>query len=123
MRRSFRSVNGFTAGEFAAAIRSMPPEVGAEYDARRAAYDLKKLRGKNLIGKVARSRRYHVPPPAIQTMGALVLLREKVLGPILSAVRNPNATTTPLNCAEIDQHYQAVRQNMLTLLNDLRIAA
>ena len=94
-----------------------------EYDTRRAAYDLKKLRGKNLISKVAKSRRYHIPPSAIRTMGALVLLREKVLRPILSAVRNQNATTKPVNTTEIDQHYQALRQSMQTLLNDLRIAA
>ena len=117
------SPDGFTAGEFAAAIRSMPKAVDADYHARRAAYDLKKLRGKNLVSKVAKSHRYHVPPSAIRTMGALVLLREKVLRPILSAVRNQNPTAKPLNYAEIDQHYQALRQTMQTLLNDLRIAA
>jgi hypothetical protein len=94
-----------------------------DYDARCAAYDLKKLRGKNLVNKTAKSRRYHVPPSAIRTMGALVLLREKVLRPILSAVHNKNGSTKPVNYAEIDQHYQAVRQNMLTLLNDLRTVA
>jgi hypothetical protein len=56
-------------------------------------------------------------------MGALVLLREKVLRPILSSVRNPNATAKRVNYAEIDQHYQAVRQSIFTLLNDLRTAA
>ena len=117
------SPDGFTAGEFAAAIRSMPKAVDADYHARRAAYDLKKLRGKNLVSKVAKSHRYPVPPSAIRTMGALVLLREKVLRPILSAVRNQNPTAKPLNYAEIDQHYQALRQTMQTLLNDLRIAA
>jgi hypothetical protein len=93
------------------------------YDARRAAYDLKKLRGKNLVTKVAKSRRYCVPPSAIPAMGALVLLREKVLRPILSAVRNQNVIAKRVNYVDIDQHYQAVRQSILTLLNDLRIAA
>lgn len=56
-------------------------------------------------------------------MGALVLLREKVLRPILSAVRNQNPATQPINCTYIVQNYRAVRENMLTLLNELRIAA
>ena len=116
------SPDGFTVGQFAATVRSMSKFSHTEYDTRRAAYDLKKLRGKNLISKVAKSRRYHIPPSAIRTMGALVLLREKVLRPILSAVRNQNATTKPVNTTEIDQHYQALRQSMQTLLNDLRIA-
>jgi hypothetical protein len=117
------SPDGFTVGQFAATVRSMLKSPNTDYDARRAAYDLKKLRGKNLVSKIAKSRRYEVPSSAIRTMGALVLLREKVLRPILSAVRNQNATARPVNYTELDQHYQALRQNMLTLLNDLRIAA
>lgn len=117
------SPDGFTAGQFAATVQSMLQGADPGYSARRAAYDLKKLRGKNLVSKIAKSRRYRVPPPAIRTMGALVLLREKVLRPILSAVRNQNPTAKPINYTDIDQHYQAVRQNMLALLGDLRIAA
>jgi hypothetical protein len=55
--------------------------------------------------------------------GSMLLLREKVLRPILSAVRHQNPTAKPVNHAEIDQHYQALRQAMQTLLNDLCIAA
>ena len=117
------SPDGFTVGQLAATVRSMLKSTDADYDARRAAYDLKKLRGKNLVTRVGKSRRYFVPPSAIRVMGALVLLREKVLRPILSSVHNPNATAKYANYAEIDQHYQAVRQSIFTLLNDLRIAA
>jgi hypothetical protein len=117
------SPDGFTAGEFTTAIRSMPKAVGVDYDARKAAYDLKKLRGKDLVSKVPKSRRYQVPPSAIRILGALVLLRERVLRPILSAVRNRNPTTKPANHGEIDQYYRALRQDVLTLLNHLRVAA
>ena len=117
------SPDGFMVGQFAATVRSMSKSTQTDYDARRAAYDLKKLRGKNLVTKVGKSRRYCVPPSAIRAMGALVLLREKLLRPILSAVRNQNATPKRLNYVGIDQHYEAVRQSILTLLNDLRIAA
>jgi len=55
-------------------------------------------------------------------MGALLLVRQRLVRPILSAVRK-NSTKKPPNQAEIDQHYQAVRQTMVTLLNDLSIAA
>ena len=117
------SPDGFTAGQFAATVQSMQHDADLGYSARRAAYDLKKLRGKDLISKIPKSRRYRVPPPAIRTIGALVLLREKVLRPIRSAVRDQNTTPKPLNHSEIDAHYEAVRQNMLTLLAHLRIAA
>jgi hypothetical protein len=117
------SADGFTTGQFAVTVQSMLQDADSGYSARRAAYDLKKLRGKNLVCKVAKSRRYRVPPAAIRTMGALVLLREKVLRPILSAVRNQNPTAKPVNYSDIDEHYQAVRQSISVLLGDLRIAA
>jgi hypothetical protein len=92
------------------------------YGARQAAYDLKKLRGKNLLTRVAKSQRYRIPPEAIRTIAALVILRERVLRPILAGVAK---TTTPRksnNRSLIDDHYEAIRQDMFTLFKDLRIA-
>jgi len=57
-----------------------------QYDARRAAYDLKKLRAKNLLTKLGNSHRYSIPSQAICIIGALLILREKVLRPILAGV-------------------------------------
>jgi len=49
------------------------------YGARQTAYDLKKLRGKNLLTRVAKSQRYRIPAEAIRTIAAIVILREKLL--------------------------------------------
>jgi len=65
------------------------------YDARRAAYDLKKLRAKSLLGKVADSHRYFIPPDAIRSIGALVTIREKLLRPILAGVGKPRQGRKP----------------------------
>ena len=54
---------GFTVAEFTARVQAMNGP--ATYTTRQAAYDLRKLRGKNLIIKPGRSRRYqtqHQPP-------------------------------------------------------------
>ena len=59
------------------------------YQARHAAYDLKKLRAKGLIGKVASSRRYQAPPEGLRTIAALVVLRDKVIKPILAGTAKP----------------------------------
>jgi hypothetical protein len=95
----------------------------SSYDARRAAYDLRKLRGKELVSRVDDSRRYRIPPQAIRTIAALVILREKVLRPILAGVGKPKMGRKPKNWSSIDEHYDAVRQHMFTLMEDLRIAA
>jgi hypothetical protein len=56
------------------------------YTTRQAAYDLRKLRGKQLVDKPGRTRRYHVPPPAARTISALLILRDHVIAP-MRAVR------------------------------------
>ena len=114
---------GFTVGEFAATVQSIRDAALPQYDARRAAYDLKKLRAKNLLTKLGHSRLYSVPSEAIRIIGALVILREKVLRPILAGVGKRKTGRKPLNWSSIDQHYETIRQDMFTLFEDLRIAA
>lgn len=115
--------DGFTAGQLAQAVQSMPGPAHSTYDTRRAAYDLKKLRGKDLVSKLDNSHRYRVPPQAIRMIAALVILREKVLRPILAGVGKPRMGRKPMTWIPIDEHYEAIRQNMFTLMDDLRIAA
>ena len=50
---------GFTASQWAAEVQSRGQ---AEYGARRATYDLKKLRAKQLVRKIERTRRYEATP-------------------------------------------------------------
>ena len=52
--------NGFTVAEFTAKVHAMTGTSSAAYSIRQAAYDLRKIRGKQLLDKPARSRRYHV---------------------------------------------------------------
>ena len=84
-------------------------------------YDIKKFRGKGLVSKLPNSRRYAVPQQAVATMAALVILREKLLRPILAAVHKPRKSHAPKNCTPIDQHYENLRQDMFTLMQDLRV--
>ena len=117
------SPDGFTTGQLANTVRSMLPATDSSYDPRRAAYDLRKLRGKELASKVPDSRRYFIPQQAVRTIAALVILREKILRPILAGLGKPKMGRKPKNWSSIDEHYEAVRQDMFTLMEDLRIAA
>ena len=117
------SPDGFTASQFSDRVRSILGTVEPNYDARRAAYDLKKLRGKDWVRKIGRSRRYCIPPQAIRAIGALVILRDNILRPILAGVGKSKMGRKPKNWSLIDEHYEAMRQSMLTLFQDLRIAA
>ena len=66
----------------------------------RLAYDLRKCRGKNLVQLIPKSRRYRVRPSGIRTLAALLILREKVLKPVLAGICRPKRgrlqrTSTP----------------------------
>ena len=57
-----------------------------EYGPRRAAYDLKKMRAKDLIAKIGSSRHYQAIPQGLKAITALLVLREKVIQPLLAGV-------------------------------------
>jgi hypothetical protein len=86
---------GFTASELAQQVRSMSGHPESEYGARRAAYDIKKLRGKAIVHKIGNSRRYESIPQGLQALAALLLLREKIIRPLLAASSRPQPPSQP----------------------------
>ena len=94
---------------------------GADYTTRQGAYDQRKLRGKRLIAKPGRSRRYQVPGDAARTIAALLALREEIIDPILAGVRSPRRGRKPATWTAVDRDYEALRIDMQTLFRDLRI--
>ena len=74
---------GFSLAELAEAVRARTAWGPKKYSARQAAYDLAKLRGKQLARRKDKSRRYMSDPSGVRTMCAYLLLREKVIKPLL----------------------------------------
>jgi len=111
--------NGFTVGEFTAKVRAMTGRSEAGYSIRQAAYDLRKIRGKQLVDKPGRSRRYTVPAPASRTITALLTLRDQVIAPILAGVRSPRQGRKPSHWTAVDRDYERIRIDMQTLFTDL----
>ena len=114
---------GFSATDFTAKVQSMTGQSDGDYTPRQAAYDLKKLRAKDLITKLGRSRRYQLSPPSMRAITALLVLREHVIGPLLAGVRTPAGPRTLSTLTTIDQHYQQLRLDMQPLFQELGIAA
>ena len=90
---------------------------------RHASYDLKKLRGKHWVHKIGKSRRYEPDPQGLQTMAALLTLREKVIKPVLAGAAQPQRGRKPLQPSELDIQYVKVQSEMRTLFHILGIAA
>ncbi len=119
--------HGFTAGELATKVLELGGPALAAYDSRRAAYDLKKMRGKGLVTRIERSHRYELLPDGVATITALVVLREEVLRPLLAATAHP---IEPIRLKvgrksrlwdRAQDHYQRLRRQMYALLTDLQL--
>jgi hypothetical protein len=113
---------GFTVAESTTKVRAMTGQTPENYSTRQGAYDLRKLRGKRLVLKPGRTRRYHIPELAARTIAALLTLRDKVIGPLIAGIRTPRQGRPPKNWTKIDRDYETLRREMQTLLNDLGIA-
>jgi hypothetical protein len=113
--------NGFTVAEFVAKVHALTGVDHSGYTVRQAGYDLRKLRGKQLLDKPGRARRYHVGAPAARTIAALLTLRDQVITPILAGIRSPKMGRKPAHWTRIDRHYELIRIDMQRLFNDLAI--
>ena len=113
--------NGFTVAEFTAKVHALTGTSDLDYSVRQAGYDLRKLRGKHLINKPGRGRRYHVPALAARTIAALLTLRDQVIAPILAGVRSPRMGRKPAHWTRVDRDYEQIRIGMQTLFNDLAL--
>jgi hypothetical protein len=116
------SPTGFTASDVAARVRAIGDEHHAQYGPRQAAYDLKKLRGKHIVARIGRTRRYEALPSGLRAMTALIVLRNKAIKPLLAAAR-PLQTRRVSNPQPIDTHYRALQLAMQGVFHELGIAA
>jgi hypothetical protein len=57
----------------------------SEYDARRASCDLQKLRGKQIVSRIGKTRRYETVAAGLKAVTALIVLRDKAIKPLLAA--------------------------------------
>jgi len=114
---------GFTASELTGQIHSDTGTPESEYGVRQAAYDIKKLRAKGMVRKIGKSRRYEPVPDGLRSLTALLVLREKIIRPLLAASRQPVPPVKPANPVPTDHHYESLRAGMRDLFTELGIAA
>jgi hypothetical protein len=80
------SPGGFTASQLAEQVRRLSQHDISQYGPRRAAYDLKKLRGKHIVCRIGKTAKYEAIPQAARAMAALVVLRDKAIKLLIAAV-------------------------------------
>lgn len=114
---------GFTASELTGRVKEILGDSVPDYHARHASYDLKKLRGKDLVRRIKNSRFYEAPQEGLRAMAGFLVLREKVLVPLLAGACNLKAGRKPSNRCEIDIHYENIQREMQYIFKIIGIAA
>jgi len=117
------SPGGFTASQLACHVRTISQRSESEYDSRRAAYDLKKLRGKQIVRRIAKSQRYEPIADGLKTMTALIILRDKAIKPLLAAAQRLRQPRRAQNPTQLDRHYETIRIAMQGVFHELGVAA
>ena len=117
------SADGFAASDLASQVRVLGKQRASEYSARRAAYDLKKLRGKNIVRRIGKTHRYESQHQGLRAMAALVVLRDKAIKPLLAAARELRPSRGSQNPRAIDIHYETIRSAMQGVFQELGLAA
>src|SRR5262249_37080059 len=113
------SPNGFTPSHIAARGR----ERCAPYGPPPAAYDLKKLPGKQIVRRIGHTRRYETPPSGLRAIPALLVPRNTAIKPLLAAARPLHPTRGEINPKPIDTHYHTLQIAMQGVFHELGMAA
>jgi len=116
------SPNGFAASDLAAKVRQILGDSAATYLPRHAAYDLKKLRAKQLVHKLGNSRKYALTVTGLSAIPALAILREKVIKPVLAATVKPMPAPKPENQHPLDLLYHSIQLLFHQLFQQLGFA-
>jgi hypothetical protein len=114
---------GFTASVLAGRVREVLGDSVPDYHARQASYDLKKLRGKDLVRRIKHSQRYEASPEGLRAMTGFIVLRKKVLNPLLAGAVACNPGQKLENRSQIDIHYENIRNEMQNIFEIMGIAA
>ena len=114
--------DGFTLAQVAQRVRERTGWTEKKYSTRSAAYDLAKLRGKKLLHRAKHSRRYVADPGGVRTMCAYLVLRDKVIKPLLAGVVRTMGRP-PKNPNPLDKHYVALREELHRTFETIGLAA
>jgi hypothetical protein len=104
-------------------VREIVKDTNSHYHPRNASYDLKKFRGKQLVHLINHSRRYETTPDGLRSMAAFLVLRQKVLMPLLASTGKRKTGPKPRNRCQIDIHYENIQTQMQKILELMKIAA
>lgn len=111
---------GFSLSDLTKKVQEI--QESSDYSTRNAAYDLRKLRAKDIVCKIGKSRQYEPELKGLKGITALLIIREKVIKPVLAGVCKPKLGPKSKKQNHIDSHYEKICVDMNELFQTLGIA-
>jgi len=108
---------GFTASSLAQKVKELLGPAAQNYLPRHASYDLKKLRAKQWVFPVGKSRSYQVSEDGLRSITALLILREKVLRPLLAGARHNLPHALPDRSTPLGNLYHTLQADLQDLFD------
>lgn len=113
---------GFSSSDLARQVRCATGWDEHTYGPRQGAYDLLKLRAKDIVTKIDHTRRYIISKAKLQTLATLIIVREKVVKPLFAVGHNGlNIARLQPNNA-LDQHYLNMQRELVAAFAAIGIA-
>ena len=105
--------NGYTAKDMVVLMKEKLDRKSAkDYTPAMASYDIRKLRGKGLVEKVEKSRRYKTTKKGMETIITVLTLTQKTIPTILSVVNKDTLSDNPDEIQNIDKCYMNIRREI-----------
>ncbi len=101
-------VRNSTARELHTRVVARHPLASDQYRLSQLRCDLSKLRAKDLVERIGKSRRHCLTPIGLKLGVLLVKLRLRLLGPLASLIRQPNTNAVPRPSNSVDVAYREV---------------
>jgi hypothetical protein len=105
--------NGYTAKDIAILMKErLDKKQAKDYTPAKAAYDMRKLRGKGLVVKIEKSRKYKTTKKGMETIIAVLAFTQKTMPSILSSINKDVLSDNPEEMQNIDKIYMNIRNEI-----------
>ncbi len=104
---------GYTAHDIATLMKErLDKEQAKGYTPAKAAYDIRKLRGKGIVEKTDKSRKYKTTKKGMETIIAVLVLTQKTIPTVLSSINKDSVSADPDQMQDIDKIYMSIRKEI-----------
>ena len=103
---------GYFIGDVAAKMKKKVGDKYGEYTSAKAAYDIRKLRGKELVKKQRGTRKYVTTPQGIETIVVVLALMQKQIPGVLATINRDSINDHPKELSLFDSCCLNIRKEV-----------